>query len=193
MTSRSDLYSTTLISAARNCGHMVNDKTTIDQILSLETRNGRVDHAPGEHDDAVIGWLLGHWMLTKAKNLLHYGIQVTDILSRNRGGSENGGVITKEQREQIFYRDKIKELLGKLEQEQSEIISMKIENELRFYNSKLIIEENEVLSLDELISKTKETKKQNIISKNRNHYGTGVYESRHVTLLEPQIEHFHHY
>lgn len=176
MTSRSDLYSTTLISAARNCGHMVNDKTTIDQILSLETRNGRVDHAPGEHDDAVIGWLLGHWMLTKAKNLLHYGIQVTDILSRNRGGSENGGVITKEQREQIFYRDKIKELLGKLEQEQSEIISMKIENELRFYNSKLIIEENEVLSLDELISKTKETKKQNIISKNRNHYGTGIYD-----------------
>ena len=176
MTSRSDLYSTTLISAARNCGHMVNDKTTIDQILSLETRNGRVDHAPGEHDDAVIGWLLGHWMLTKAKNLLHYGIQVTDILSRNRGGSENGGVITKEQREQIFYRDKIKELLGKLEQEQSEIISMKIENELRFYNSKLIIEENEVLSLDELISKTKETKKQNIISKNRNIYGTGVYD-----------------
>ena len=176
MTSRSDLYSTTLISAARNCGHMVNDKTTIDQILSLETRNGRVDHAPGEHDDAVIGWLLGHWMLTKAKNLLHYGIQVTDILSRNRGGSENGGVITKEQREQIFYRDKIKDLLGKLEQEQSEIISMKIENELRFYNSKLIIEENEVLSLDELISKTKETKKQNIISKNRNHYGTGIYD-----------------
>ena len=176
MTSRSDLYSTTLISAARNCGHMVNDKTTIDQILSLETRNGRVDHAPGEHDDAVIGWLLGHWMLTKAKNLLHYGIQVTDILSRNRGGSENGGVITKEQREQIFYRDKIKDLLGKLEQEQSEIISMKIENELRFYNSKLIIEENEVLSLDELISKTKETKKQNIISKNRNIYGTGVYD-----------------
>ena len=176
MTSRSDLYSTTLISAARNCGHMVNDKTTIDQILSLETRNGRVDHAPGEHDDAVIGWLLGHWMLTKAKNLLHYGIQVTDILSRNRGGSENGGVITKEQREQIFYRDKIKELLGKLEQEQNEIISMKIENELRFYNSKLIIEENEVLSLDELISKTKETKKQNIISKNRNIYGTGVYD-----------------
>ena len=176
MTSRSDLYSTTLISAARNCGHMVNDKTTIDQILSLETRNGRVDHAPGEHDDAVIGWLLGHWMLTKAKNLLHYGIQVTDILSRNRGGSENGGQITKEQRDQIFYRDKIKELLGKLEQEQSEIISMKIENELRFYNSKLIIEENEVLSLDELISKTKETKKQNIISKNRNIYGTGVYD-----------------
>ena len=176
MTSRSDLYSTTLISAARNCGHMVNDKTTIDQILSLETRNGRVDHAPGEHDDAVIGWLLGHWMLTKAKNLLHYGIQVTDILSRNRGGSENGGVLTKEQRDQIFYRDKIKDLLGKLEQEQNEIISMKIENELRFYNSKLIIEENEVLSLDELIAKTKETKKQNIISKNRNIYGTGVYD-----------------
>ena len=176
LTSRSDLYSTTLMSAARNCGHMVNDKTTIDQILSLETRNGRVDHAPGEHDDAVIGWLLGHWMLTKAKNLLHYGIQVTDILSRNRGGSENGGVLTKEQRDQILYRDKIKDLLGKLEQEQNEIISMKIENELRFYNSKLIIEENEVLSLDELIAKTKETKKQNIISKNRNHYGTGVYD-----------------
>lgn len=176
LTSRSDLYSTTLMSAARNCGHLVNDKTTIDQILSLETRNGRVDHAPGEHDDAVIGWLLGHWMLTKAKNLVYYGIQVTDILSRNRGGNENGGVLTKEQREQIFYRDKIKELLGRLEQEQNEIISMKIENGLRFYNSKLIIEENEVLSLDELIAKTKETKKQNIIGRNRNNYGAGVYD-----------------
>ena len=176
LTSRSDLYSTTLMSAARNCGHLVNDKTTIDQILSLETRNGRVDHAPGEHDDAVIGWLLGHWMLTKAKNLVYYGIQVTDILSRNRGGNENGGVLTKEQRDQIFYRDKIKELLGRLEQEQNEIISMKIENGLRFYNSKLIIEENEVLSLDELIAKTKETKKQNIIGRNRNNYGAGVYD-----------------
>ena len=176
LTSRSDLYSTTLMSAARNCGHMVNDKTTIDQILSLENRNGRVDHAPGEHDDAVIGWLLGHWMLTKAKNLVYYGIQVTDILSRNRSGNENGGVLTKEQRDQIFYRDKIKELLSRLEQEQNEIISMKIENGLRFYNSKLIIEENEVLSLDELIAKTKETKKQNIIGRNRNNYGAGVYD-----------------
>lgn len=174
LASRSDLYSTTLMSASRNCGHLVNDKTTIDQILSLESKNGRIDHAPGEHDDAVIGWLLGHWMLTKAKNLTYYGIQVTDILSRNRSlGSEKTPEETKEQREQIFFRDKIKELLGKLEKEENEIVAMKIENELRFYNSKLIIEENEVLSLDELITKTKENKKQNILSRNKtNSYGS---------------------
>lgn len=176
MTSRSDLYSTTLMSAARNCGHLVNDKTTIDQILSLETRNGRVDHAPGEHDDLCIGWMLGHWVLTKAKNLVHYGIQVTDILSRNKTIGNTDSQATREQRDQVIYREKIKELLSRLEQEQNDIISIKIENELRFYNSKLIIEENEVLSLDELIAKTKESKKQNILGRNRNNYNTGIYD-----------------
>ena len=184
ITSRSDLYSTTLLSAARLCGHLVHDKTTIDQILSLESKNGRVDHAPGEHDDAVIGWLLGHWMLTRAKNLVYYGIPVTDILSRNKIGNNNQtGYMTAEQRDQILYRNKIKELLAKFEKETSDIISMKIENELRYYNTKLIIEENEVLSLDELISKTKEVRKQNIIGRNRNNTGMGIYDRYDNTFM----------
>lgn len=191
MGSRSDLYSTTLLSAARLCGHLVGDKTTIDQILSLESKNGRVDHGPGEHDDAVIGWLLGHWMLTKAKNLIFYGIAVTDILSMNRiGTGTGGGSMSQEQRDQINYRNKIKELLGKLEHENHDVISMKIENELRYYNSKLIIEENEVLSLDELIAKTKETKKQSTVGKNRNSGGQGIYDRyRNDYMLSGQTVH----
>ena len=51
LTSRSELYSTTLQNAAKQVGDVIYDKITIDQILSLEIRNGRVDHPRGEHDD----------------------------------------------------------------------------------------------------------------------------------------------
>ena len=51
LTSRSELYSSGLNNAAKLTGHKVNDKTLIDQVLGLVIKNGRVDHADGEHDD----------------------------------------------------------------------------------------------------------------------------------------------
>lgn len=51
LTSRASLYGQILHSAANQVGHLVYDKKTIDQIASLITKNGRVDHPPGEHDD----------------------------------------------------------------------------------------------------------------------------------------------
>ena len=51
MTSRASLYGQVLSQAANNVGHLVYDKVTIDQVASLITKNGRVDHPSGEHDD----------------------------------------------------------------------------------------------------------------------------------------------
>lgn len=167
ITSRSELYSSTLMSLVRLCGNMINDKIMIDQLLSLEIRNGIVDHPPGEHDDMVIAGVLGHWFLTKAKNLSYYGIPTIDILHDNRKlNNENNQKESLEIKQQQEYKNKIKSLLEKLEYESDEIIIMKIENELRYLNSKLNLEENEVVSLDQLISRIKEQKKQNNISSN---------------------------
>ena len=54
ITSRSELYSSTLQHLAKTVGPVIKDKLTIDQMLSLVIRNGRVDHPPGEHDGAVV-------------------------------------------------------------------------------------------------------------------------------------------
>ncbi|HXQ35147.1 MAG TPA: Hint domain-containing protein [Anaerolineales bacterium] len=51
ITARNELYGSTLRQAIKYTGDMVKDKPTIDQILSLVNRNGRVDHPVGGHDD----------------------------------------------------------------------------------------------------------------------------------------------
>ncbi len=50
-TARSELYGTTLRQAIKYTGDAVKDKPTIDQLLSLTIRNGRIDHPVGGHDD----------------------------------------------------------------------------------------------------------------------------------------------
>lgn len=51
LTSRSELFSRTLSSAAKMTGRQMADRKLILQTLGLEIRNGRVDHSEGEHDD----------------------------------------------------------------------------------------------------------------------------------------------
>lgn len=49
--SRSELYGTVLQSAAKNVGSFVHSTELIDQINGLTSKNGRVDHGNGKHDD----------------------------------------------------------------------------------------------------------------------------------------------
>lgn len=51
LTARSELYGNTFQLASKLTGDKVRDTALIDQLLSLVIRNGRVDHAVGEHDD----------------------------------------------------------------------------------------------------------------------------------------------
>jgi hypothetical protein len=81
-TSRTDLYGSTLLNSAKYTGTVVKDKKLIDQLLGLVIKNGRVDHEDGEHDDLVIGWLLSYWLMTHGRNLEHYGISASLILSK---------------------------------------------------------------------------------------------------------------
>lgn len=164
VTSRSDLYSTTLSSAVRLIGNTIFDKTTIDQILGLESKNGRVDHAPGEHDDMVIGWLLAHWFMTKANNLYYYGLDVRSMFSLVKQNED----LTDRQRfdlqRQKFIKHSIQKALEEIASEYDPYIIERKETFIRMLQAELIDDDQEMFAVDELIAKAREIRKRRISS-----------------------------
>ena len=67
--SRDGLYGHVFQRAARQASDVIRDQPLVSQIGSLITKDGRVDHPPGGHDDLVISWLLCHWLLQKRQEL----------------------------------------------------------------------------------------------------------------------------
>lgn len=152
LTSRDELYSTTLLNAAKQTGHLVRDPKTVIQILSLEVRNGRVDHARGKHDDNVIAWLLSHWLITQGKNLDFYGINSREILINAIAKQEYETPVEHyNDLEQRYLRGQIEALVEQIRNERDDYIVQKLEMKLRSLAPKLIVEENEHFSMDSLI------------------------------------------
>lgn len=161
MTSRAELYSTTLLNAAKQTGHAVNDPKTISQILTLEVRNGRVDHQHGGHDDNVIAWLLSYWIISQGKNLTFYGINAREILSNVIKHNPETPLENYNQAEQKHLRYLIEETVERIKEEKDSYITQKLEAKLRMLASKLIIEENEHFSVDSLLHDLQEQKRIN--------------------------------
>jgi hypothetical protein len=155
--SRNTLYSTVLQNAAKNAGHLVRDKTLSMEIRGLVVKNGRIDHDASGHDDMVIAWLLCHWFVTLSKNLHHYGIDPTKILTavsnKNRQLSEIE-IIERENNNQI--KAEIDDLFEDLVNETNNVVILKLENRIRTLIERLPEEESEALSLESLIQKANE-------------------------------------
>lgn len=160
MTSRTALYSTTLQLAAKRACDRIYDKTLADQINGLITKNGRVDHPAGEHDDLCIAWLLTHWMVTQAKNLRYYGIDpalVGSLLMDS--GADSDPMAAEEKREQRVYRERINALAEKIAQSKDVFVIARIEQEIRTISSRIILEENDTFNIDTVIREAKERKR----------------------------------
>lgn len=115
--SRSKLYVETLKLAAAYTADKMYDAELGNQILGLVTKNGRIDHAAGSHDDSVVAWLLNCWFLIHTKNLDWYGIKGA-LCEVNDVTRSNEATVDKSEYEQ--YVDNIerklhKELLGYIE------------------------------------------------------------------------------
>lgn len=162
ITSRSDLYSTTLSSAVRLIGNSIYDKTTIDQILGLESKNGRVDHAPGEHDDMVIGWLLAHWFMTKANNLHFYGLDVRNMFSLVRQNEDLSERQRFDMQRQKFIKHSIQKALEEISSEYDPYIIERKETLIRMLQTELEDDDQEMFAVDELIAKAREIRKRRI-------------------------------
>ncbi len=164
--SRSELYSTTLQNAAKRSCDKIKDKTLIDQINGLITKNGRVDHDDGEHDDIVIAWLLCHWLITLGKNLAWYGIDIRKVGSNINDKIKNA--TAEELRritEQKVIRERIDKIYEELVSEQDEFIAIKLEQELRLLDKRIILEANDIWSVDEVIRMARDAKRNKKLKK----------------------------
>lgn len=166
MGSRSELYSSTLQSAAKMVGDKVRDLTTINQITGLVNLNGRIDHQVGEHDDMVIGWLLNHWLMTKAKNLSFYGIDSKQILCELQSIKIESNKDMYDYMEQQNIRQEIEKIYNEMKAENDTIIVDRLEQELRSLNRRLVLQDGEFFSVDDLIKSIRENKRKNPVSNN---------------------------
>lgn len=161
ITSRSELYSITLQAAAKNIGGLIKDPKTIDQMVSLTTRNGRIDHQEGGHDDMVIAILLGYWFITQGKNLAYYGIDSSVILcdAKRLGDSVENRMSDYERHEQAKIRHDMEELYNKMSKADDEYVYRRYEMLLRNLNNRIILGSDETFSLDSLLESLEKEKR----------------------------------
>lgn len=163
---RSGLYGNTLQSAAHYTSTQVHDRQLINQINSLEMKNGRIDHREGCHDDLVIAWLLSYWLITNGRNLQFYGIQASAVMSNNGvSRKETDPVAMEEHRKAQAVRVEIDKLLELMRRENDEMITRSYEGKLR-----RLIDENPkinvgTLSVDDLVEKVRKERRERRILK----------------------------
>lgn len=168
-TSRTELYSKTLISATKRCAELMRDRTLIEQTSSLVIRNGRIDHEEGAHDDMVIGYLLSHWFITMGKNLHMYGINSENIMAAHKQN------VVKTPEEFLYdykqqrIRQRIQELFTLLSSETNFVLSARYEAELKLLADQLILEANESFSIDAMMQEITK-RKQALSNNNRQEY-----------------------
>lgn len=156
--SRNNLYSH-LHFAGKKAADVVRDQTLIEQINGLITKNGRIDHDDGQHDDMVIGWLLCMWFMTQGKNMSHYGIDTKLIMAQLGGDQFEEPAVKFERMKQLGLRTKMQELSDVISSTRDDYIVMRLEQEMRLVASQMIYEEGEIVSVDELVRQAKEKRR----------------------------------
>lgn len=163
--SRNAIYDDTLQLAASFCANSMKDQGTVDEITALVTKNDRIDHNSGGHDDRVIAWLLTNWFLIHTKNLHRYGIKdaltgAVDYYASRKQVDVDGVNPEFEQAKNARIRNEIDELLDKLRDSRDEYVSMQYESRLRLLDSRFSEEDKGVISINDLIKEAKETRRK---------------------------------
>lgn len=171
VTSRSKLYTDTLTHMAEKLHNFIYDSKLVHQILSLVTKNNRIDHPPGGHDDLVICAMLNFWFMTKARNLYKYGLDplqmlagCDDIISKEEMENLSPNEIRKKKISQFNTiqsqntKNELAELAERYREEKDSIMKNKIKRQMM-----VLIHDNssygsEPINLDALLNVKKEKK-----------------------------------
>lgn len=148
---RRTLYTEILKIAAKKGAAGVRDKTLISELMGLEEKNGRVDHASGGHDDTVIAWLLTVWLLVYGRNLSYYGLDRKRIMSRliEDDGMSPMEKMEAQEKEQLQYE--VEETMEKLRETSNPMLVMKYEAKLRYLEAILAEKGVEGINISGLI------------------------------------------
>lgn len=153
ITSRSELYSSTLISMLKYTGNCIYDQKLISQISALIIKNNRIDHPEGGNDDMVIASLLSYWFLIQGKNLNLYGIDTGSLLKHNKVYlAEKYAVVEDDYSDQevIELEHEFNELIEKYKKESNDIIARQIELRIKKLAADLRVF-NHVISVETLL------------------------------------------
>ena len=158
---RAFLYDTVLQQAAATTGHLVRDRVLSEEIRSLVTINGRVDHPSGGHDDVCFAWLLGHYLATHSKSVERYGIDRNEVLSQV---SRDGALASEEELvargARLKLRLEIQELKEQFEVAASPNERMRIEYQLARKVKATEADGGEVISLSAVLEEAKQQKQK---------------------------------
>lgn len=163
--SRDLLYVQVLNTLLEDAATGVKDAKIITQMCGLTIRNGRIDHSVGEHDDAVVAYLLAAWLVLYGKNLELYGIGREAIRSQVANKTEDTRTIAERMRDERNneIRARIDELIETLSNTDSEFAIVRAEQEIRYLMSQLGSNSNFTAeTVNELISKARD-KRNNAI------------------------------
>lgn len=153
VTSRSELYSATLLSMLKYTATTLYDGQLITQICSLEVKNNRINHPDGGNDDLVIAALLSYWLLTRGKNLRLYGIDTTMIMKSNKiyleekyanNGADDDG------EELARLESNFNQLLDLYRAESNPLIAMQLAIRIKKMASEINVNNN-IISAEELL------------------------------------------
>lgn len=179
--SRTLLYTTVLQNAAKNGGSVVNSERLSSELRGLVVKNDRIDHGSSGHDDHVIAWLLAHWLLSHGRNLAHYGIDSSRVMSALAHVSE------KEETPQETYQRGLQqrllteagELLEKLSMERDPWVLAKLEGRLRSLSGRLVDDGDTsyVQTIDAAISESRENREKIKRLQGRQQGSIGGYRS----------------
>ena len=158
--SRSFLYDSVLQQAAKTGAHLVRDRVLSSEIRGLITKNGRVDHPEGGHDDVCFAWLLANYFISFSKNLDFYGLDPAICLSTVSEGdwtdSPEDAKLRLARRTLRIEIDNLKEELANASTTQSR---MRLEHLLSIKVGHSEIDGGEAISLDAILQEAAKHKK----------------------------------
>lgn len=174
---RSILYGQVLQNAVRHSMDRVNDGKTIDQIMTLEIKNDRVDHPKGLHDDGVIAWLLPHWLAQFGNNLHYYGIDTNAMMSKTLI-ARSSLASSKVNQEQNLLKEQIEILVEALSKTKDPILSIRLANQIRALSEKVVSTDEEVFSITDMMKKIREGKRfGNDRTNSQNRSAPGIFNA----------------
>lgn len=159
-TSRDNLFGNTLQQAVNVTGKQVRDDMLIKQIAGLVTRNGRIDHRAGGHDDLCVAWLLSYWFLTQGRNLQMYGIRPMDVLSLNViVRTENAPDKVNERMRIAGLMREVREITDRLTEENNEYMVIRLEARLKVLMPQIPKSETMATTYEQLVESLREQRK----------------------------------
>lgn len=148
---REFLYSTVLMNAAKTSASMIRDRRLSKEIRELESKNGRVDHGRGKHDDIVIAWLLSNYFFFHGINLAMYGVDPTRFRVRiGKDGDVDNIVSLKARAEQDGLRDEINNLAEQLKNTSNINLMLALDSRIRALSSNLT-DSDEIETIDAML------------------------------------------